>query len=66
VGKGQTDRLGGSVDAVAQPLASPSIHKERKHFVENVVIEPATAGALVRSVVDQGAFDLEKPSPPGR
>ena len=42
--------LAGSIDSVAEPLAPPSIHEEREHLVENVVIEPSTAGALVRLV----------------
>ena len=58
--KGQAGRFGGGIDAVAEPLASPTIHHEREQVVEDVVIEPATARAAVRSVVDQRAFDLEK------
>ena len=55
-------RLRGSVDPVAEPLASPTIHDEREQLVEDVVVEPAAAGGLVPAVVDQRAFDLEKAS----
>ena len=40
----------------------PPFTIQREQLVENVVIEPATAGALVRPVVEQRAFDLEEAS----
>ena len=56
----QAGGLGGSIDSVAEPLASPTIHKQREQLVEDVVIEPATAGALVRLVGEQRPLDLKE------
>ena len=52
--------LGGSIDPIAEPLASPAIHVKRKHLVDDVVIEPAATGALVLPPLQHRAFDLQE------
>jgi hypothetical protein len=46
--------------SVPQTVASPTIHHPREQLVEDVVIEPATARARVRAVVDESPLDLEE------
>ena len=58
--EGQAGGLGGSVDPIAKPLAPPAIHVKREHLVDDVVIEPAAAGALVLPSLQHRAFDFQE------